>query len=459
MLVFYRGGNILENNLTTGSLKKAMLSFSVPYLIASFLQTFYGMADLFITGRFNGAAEVTAVSVGSQIMHMVTVIIVGLAMGTTVTLSHAVGARNQKRSADAIGNAILVFALFAAVLTVLLLGCISPILGLLHTPGEARSSAGDYLRICFAGIPFITAYNVISSIFRGLGDTKRPMIFVGIAGVINIVLDYVLIGPCSMGAAGAAYATVISQALSVCLAIFAIRKMDTGIRLLRDNFRPKSVVIRNLLGIGVPISCQDGLIQISFLIITTIANSRGLTIATAVGIVEKIISFLFLVPSAMLSTISAVAAQNAGAGMHDRGRQTLRYGIVFCIGFGIVVSVLCQFLAAPVVGAFVSNEPEVVRLGAQYLRTYSLDVIFGGIQFSFSGYFSAYGKSIYSFIHNMLSVVLVRIPGAYLASVLFPLSLYPMGLAAPAGSLLSSLICLALYVNFRKKDQAETVRL
>ena len=200
-----------------------------------------------------------------------------------------------------------------------------------------------------------------------------------------------------------------------------------------------------LAGIGVPVAFQEGLIQVSFLVITAIANSRGVNVAAAVGIVEKIISFLFLVPSSMLSTVSAVTAQNAGAGKHDRGRLALRYGISVCVSVGFVVFLICQFASEGIVGLFVVNEPEVVRLGGQYLRSYSIDCAVAGIQFCFSGYFSAYGKSQYSFLHNIISIATVRIPGAWFASVLFPATLYPMGLAAPMGSLLSSVICVFLY--------------
>ncbi len=443
----------VENRLTSGNLLHEMMRFSIPYLIASFLQTFYGMADLFITGQFNGAAPVSAVSIGSQVMHMITVVIVGLAMGTTVSISHAVGGNNKRLAGRVIGNSVVVFAVFAAAATGILLFCISGLLTLLQTPSEAFDSARQYLIICFIGIPFVVAYNVISSIYRGIGDTKSPMIFVAVAGVFNIVLDYVLVGGAGMGAAGAALATIISQAASVVLALLFSRRLLADFYITKKDFRPDAAVIRKLFGIGMPIACQDGLIQVSFLVITMIANSRGLEVSTAVGIVEKIISFLFLVPSAMLSTVSAITAQNIGAGKHERGRATLRYGIISCLIFGGVVWLICQAAAPGIVSLFIKNEPQVVLFGGQYLRAYSLDCIFAGVHFCFSGYFSAYEKSVYSFIHNVISITLVRIPGSYLASVLFPNNLFPMGLAAPMGSLLSALICIYLYRRLRRQQK------
>ena len=442
----------MQRDLTKGSIFHNVIYFAIPYLISCFLQTFYGLADLFITGQFNGAATVTAVSVGSQIMHMITVIIVGLAMGTTVTVGMCIGEKNREKASDYIGNSIIIFSVMSIILTILTIVFSGKILILLSTPAQAIAETEKYIIVCFAGIPFITGYNVISSIFRGMGDTKSPLIFVGIAGIVNIIGDYILIGALNMGALGAAVATVSSQACSVIIAVVILLKRGNLVHITMDSLKLKKEYVKKILIIGTPISFQDGLIQVSFLVITAIANSRGVDVAAAVGIVEKIISFLFLVPSAMLSTVSAIAAQNAGAGSHERAKSTLYYGIRICIVYGIITIIVCEPLASVIVSIFVKNEPKVVILGAQYLRTYVFDCLFAGMHFCFSGYFSAYGKSIYSFIHNIISIVLMRIPGAYLASVFFPATLYAMGIAAPTGSLLSVIICMYLYLKILIPD-------
>lgn len=442
----------MQRDLTKGSIFHNVIYFAIPYLISCFLQTFYGLADLFITGQFNGAATVTAVSVGSQIMHMITVIIVGLAMGTTVTVGMCIGEKNREKASDYIGNSIIIFSVMSIILTILTIVFSGKILILLSTPAQAIAETEKYIIVCFAGIPFITGYNVISSIFRGMGDTKSPLIFVGIAGILNIIGDYILIGALNMGALGAAVATVSSQACSVIIAVVILLKRGNLVHITMDSLKLKKEYVKKILIIGTPISFQDGLIQVSFLVITAIANSRGVDVAAAVGIVEKIISFLFLVPSAMLSTVSAIAAQNSGAGSHERAKSTLYYGIRICIVYGIITIIVCEPLASVIVSIFVKNEPKVVILGAQYLRTYVFDCLFAGMHFCFSGYFSAYGKSIYSFIHNIISIVLMRIPGAYLASVFFPATLYAMGIAAPAGSLLSVIICMYLYLKILIPD-------
>ena len=434
----------MEKNLTTGSVFKNIVLFSLPYLLSYFLQTLYGMADLFIIGQFEGVASTTAVSIGSQVMHMLTVMIVGLSMGTTVSVGQAVGAGDRKQAAHNIGNTVILFLVVSIALTAILLSLVYPIVVAMSTPTDAVSGTVTYLTICFIGIPFITSYNIISSIFRGLGDSKSPMCFIATACAANIALDYLFMGVLHLGPAGAALGTTLSQAISVVVSLTVILKRRS-IVLKKSDFKPCRAVMGKILGIGIPIAFQDGLIQVAFIIITIIANQRGLNDAAAVGIVEKVISFLFLVPSSMLSTVSALCAQNIGAGKHDRASQTLACATTIAVSYGIVISILIQFTGHHIVSLF-SGNADVIRLGSQYLHSYIWDCVFAGMHFCFSGYFCAYGVSGISFLHNILSVVCARIPLAYLASKYYPDNLFPMGCAAPAGSLLSVLICAIAFV-------------
>lgn len=422
----------MEKNLTTGSVFKSIIFFSMPYLLSYLLQTLYGMADLFIIGQFEGVASTTAVSIGSQVMHMLTVMIVGLAMGSTVSIGQSVGANDKKSAATNIGNTVTLFMLLSLILTVILLVLVKPIVSIMSTPTEAIPGTIDYLTICFIGIPFITAYNIISSIFRGMGDSKSPMYFIAVACAANIGLDCLFMGPLHMGPAGAALGTTLSQAISVITSLAVIFRRKSGISVTKNDFRPQHTVMGKILKIGFPIALQDGLIQISFIVITIIANRRGLNDAAAVGIVEKVMSFLFLIPSSMLSTVSALGAQNIGAGKAERAKLTLRYAALIAVCFGTVTAITIQFIAEPVVALFTNaatqDGAETVRLGGQYLRGYVWDCIFAGIHFSFSGYFCACGKSIISFIHNIIAILLVRIPGVYLTSLLFPTHYFQWGL-------------------------------
>ena len=327
---------------------------------------------------------------------------------------------------------------------------VKPIVLVMSTPSEAVSGTVAYLTICFIGIPFITAYNIISSIFRGLGDSKSPMYFIAVACAANIALDYLFMGALHLGPSGAALGTTLSQTLSVILALIAIRKRDTGIRLTRSDLSPQTAVMGQILKIGVPIALQDGFIQIAFIIITIIANRRGLEAAAAVGIVEKIISFLFLIPSSMLSTVSALGAQNIGAGKQKRAEQTMWCAALIAVVFGLIVAITIQFISVPVVGLF-TTDAEVARLGGQYIRGYIWDCIFAGVHFTFSGYFCACGRSEFSFLHNIIAILLVRIPGVYLTSIWFPDTLFPMGITTACGSLTSIIICLLVFRYLKKK--------
>ena len=264
----------MQNDLTTGSVFRNVVSFSLPYLLSYFLQTLYGMADLFIIGQFEGVASTTAVSIGSQVMHMLTVMLVGLAMGATVSIAQATGGGDKKRTASAIGNTVTLFMLLSLALTALLLALRGGIVSIMSTPEEAVQGTLAYLTVCFIGIPFITAYNIIASIFRGLGDSKSPMYFIAVACVVNIALDYYFMGTLHLGPAGAALGTTLSQAVSVLVSLAVILKRRL-ISVRRADFRPQRAVMGKLLQIGVPVALQDGFIQVSFVIITIIANRRG----------------------------------------------------------------------------------------------------------------------------------------------------------------------------------------
>ena len=410
------------------------------------------MADLFIIGQFSGVGSTTAVSIGSQVMHMITVMIVGLAMGSTVMIGTATGARDIKKVNLAVGNISTLFLTLSAIITAVLISAVRPIVSLMSTPAEAVTETTQYLTICFIGIPFITAYNIISSIFRGMGDSKSPMYFIAVACIFNIAFDYLFIGYMDMGAAGAALGTTLSQTISVIISLIVIIKRKMIPSISKEDFKPRKNVLSKLLKVGFPVAIQDGFIQIAFIIITIIANRRGLNDAAAVGIVEKIIGILFLVPSSMLSTVSALSAQNIGAKKPDRADRTLKYGIFITLIFGVIASIAIEFTAEHVVHLFTESDV-VAAYGGQYLRSYVWDCAIAGIHFCFSGYFCAFGLSNISFIHNTASIILARIPLSYLASEMYADTLFPMGMAAPIGSLLSVIICIAAFIWMKRKPE------
>lgn len=433
-----------SKDLTQGSILGNIVTFSLPYVLAYFLQILYGLADLFVIGQYCDVDATTSVSNGTQVMYLITCVLIGLAMGTTVHTARAVGSKDMRRAAHVIGNTVTLFLGISIVLAAVLLCFRGNIVSLIDTPVEAISGTMDYLTVCFIGIPFIVAYNIIASIFRGLGDSKTPMYFVAIACVVNILLDYLFIGYIGLGPMGAALGTILSQMTSVFIALFFIRRHKEVFNVTYHDFKPDKETMKSLLKIGIPISMQDGFVQIGFIAIMVIANGRGVVDAAAVGIVEKFIGLVFIVNSAMLATVSAISSQNIGAGTVTRAQQTMKQAMMISVGYGLIVSVVLQFVPHLAVGIFTDNS-DVLAQGSEYLRGYIWDCVFAGIHFCFSGFFTACGYAIISFIHNFLSIALVRIPFAYIASEAYPETLYPMGLVTWLGSLFSCIICIAFY--------------
>lgn len=430
--------------LTTGPILKTIIHFSLPFLISYFLQIFYGMADLFIIGQFKGIDSTTAVSIGSQVLYMFTVIILGLTMGTTVLIGQAVGAQKHRQTSKIVGNTAVVFLLVSLIMTGILFILTPQITFIMSTPQEAFLETIIYLRICFLGIPFITAYNVISAIFRGFGDSKSPMYFILIACIANIILDYIFIGIIGFNASGAALGTIISQGISVFISLCFILNHKTGIKFSIKDFKLDKKIVSSLITIGFPVALQNWLIQVAFIVITIIANKRGLYDAAAVGIVEKIIGILFLIPQTMLAVMPVLTAQNIGAGKFKRAKLALFYSSFISVCWGVIIALSVQFIAPNLIMLFTKNN-QVIHLGTQYIKAYVLDCIFVGIHFCLSGYFYAFGLSVISFAHNFISIICVRIPVAYFASKYFTDTLYPMGLASPLGSLLSVCICISVF--------------
>lgn len=442
-------------DLTIGSVKKTMVIFALPYLLSCFLQTFYGLADMYVVGLYNGAEVTTAVAIGSQVMHLLTVMIVGLAMGVTVELGRSIGAHDYKKAARAVDTSVFFFVGLSIILMTVMIFLSRPLTKLMMTPVEALGDTRVYLIICAGGLPFIVAYNLISSIYRGIGDSRSPLIFIAIACTVNIILDFLFVGYFDLGANGAALATVTAQAISVVFSLVMLKRKGLGFESSKDNSRFHSGSFKSIIGVGLPVALQDGFIQVAFIVITIIANSRGLIVSTSVGVVEKIICFLFLVPSAFLSAISAITAQNMGAGKKERARESLRFGLLITVSWGMLCFIICQIIPGTLVGIF-RSEAEIIEAGSQYLRAYSIDCVMAALHFCFSGYFCGDQKSGVSFLHNLISVIFFRIPGTYLAVKMFPDTLYPMGLAAPVGSFVSFLICVGFYVYYIRKEKASS---
>ena len=446
-----------EISFTEGPVFQSLLRFAIPVLGALLLQAAYGAVDLLIVGKFGNASSISAVGTGSSFMQMATFIITSLAMGSTVIIGHHIGEQKPKEAGNAVGTTIILFLIIAVIMTFVLEFAAGGIAHLLQAPAESFDKTILYIRICSAGIVIIIAYNVISGVLRGVGNANLPLLFVGIACVINILGDLLLVGVFHMDVVGAAIATVFAQFVSVVCSVVVLRKQDMPIEFSREQCRIYKEELGKILNVGVPIALQETTVQISFLVVNSVINQMGLMPSAGYGIAQKIVSFIMLVPSSIMQSVSAFVAQNIGAGKHDRARETLHYALLIAGGFGIFIAILIQFIASPVVGVFTSDQT-VIAFGSQYICGYIFDCFFAGIHFCFSGYFCAYGKSGISFFHNIVAILCVRIPGAYLTSKWFPQTLFPMGIATACGSLLSALICVAAFVWLKQHKRLQNVQ-
>lgn len=438
-----------QAQLTTGPVFQRLMEFAVPYLLTSLLQVLYGVVDTYTVGIYTDATSISAVSIGAKVSSLVTVVVMGLATGATVLIGRNIGEEDDKAAAAAVGNTISFFLLFAMLATPLMLVMTPRLVLWVQTPEAAVSAASSYVFICVCGLPFVIAYNLICSILRAIGDSKTPMYFVAIACVVNIGLDFLLVGALHMGAAGAAVATIVAQAVSsVCgLLYLLLHKLPFPVT-LRD-LRFQSGVLGRILGVGLPVAVQDGCMHICFIVLTAIANLRGVTDSAGVGIVETIVNAVFLVAYAFEAAVVTMTAQNLGAGKPERVRTAVGYSILVVAAFGAAVMLVCNFWGESVVGIFTAD-PAVIRAGTPYLRTYSIDTMLAAFSFVLSGYLCGKGSSGIVFVQNMLAIILVRLPVAYYMSTLFPDTMLYMGLSSPCGTLFSSLF-LVTYL-FARKD-------
>lgn len=441
-----------ELDLTQGRVPKVLLQFAVPFLIANVLQALYGGADLFVVGQYDDAASVAAVAIGSQVMQTITGIILGLTTGTTVLIAIAIGAKDDRQVASTIGSSIWLFALVGIFLTLVMTLCHNSIASLMHTPEEAMRDTRHYILICSIGIPFIMGYNVVCGILRGLGDSKTPLYFVGLACVINIVLDFLLVGFFHMRAAGAAIATISSQGISFAMALWFLYRRGFHFEFSRHDIRLDRILSKKIMILGAPIALQDALINVSFLLITVIVNQMGVIASASLGVVEKIIVFAMLPPMAISSAVATMTAQNYGAKLISRMNRCLYAGIGMALVFGFAVCVYSQFLPETLTGIF-TNDPAVVAVAADYLRGYSIDCVMVSFVFCINSYFSGQGNSVFPMIHSMIATFLVRIPLSYLFSLIDPSSLFFMGFASPISTFVSLLICIWYMRYTRNKNR------
>lgn len=442
----------MVHSFTQGKILSPLLRFSLPILMALLLQAMYGAADLLIVGQFNSSADVSAVATGSQIMQTLTTVITGLSMGTTILLAQKIGQGRQKEAGKVIGSGIFLFGMIALVLTLVVELAAGPLASLMQAPAEAFDKTVEYVRICSAGTVFIVAYNVLGSIFRGLGDSKTPLLAVLIACMLNIAGDLLFVGVFGMATGGAALATVLAQSVSVILCIWIIRRRGLPFPFALSDIRFHRELVGRTARLGAPIALQDFLVSISFLVILAIVNSLGVIVSAGVGVAEKLCAFIMLVPSAFSQALSAFVGQNVGAGQHARARRSLVCGMASSFVISLFLAYL-SFFHGDMLARIFSNDDPVILAAAEYLKAYAIDTLLVSFLFCFIGYFNGYGSTRFVMLQGILGAFFVRIPVSFFMSQLKPVSLFLVGLATPCSTSVQILLCVGWFLLLLRREK------
>ena len=442
------------SDFTEGKILSPLLKFMFPILVALFLQTMYGAVDLLVVGRFGHAADVSAVSTGSQVMMVITAMITGLTMGITILIGQKLGEGKRAEAGNVVGSGICIFAVVAVVITAVFVTFAPAVSSFANAPAEAFDGTVSYLRICAAGAAFIIAYNVIGGVFRGLGDSKTPLITVSIACIVNIIGDLVFVGLFKMTATGAALATVFAQAISVILSIVIINRRGLPFDFSLKSIKFHKKLTSQIIKFGAPIALQDVLVHISCLVIMMIGNSMGVVASAGIGISEKLAGFIMLIPSSFSQAVSAFVAQNYGAKKYDRSKKVLLYAVGLSLCCGVFMFYFSVFHGNLLSGLF-STEEDVVMASWDYLKAYGIDCLFTAIMFSMVGYFNGCGQTTFVMIQGIVVAFCIRIPVSYFMSKLEPVSLFKVGLAIPASTLVQIALCVVYFVILSKKLSAE----
>ncbi len=437
------------SDFTRGSILKKLTRFMLPVLGAQILQAMYGAVDIMIVGRFGTTAGISGVSTGSSIVNVVMFTVTSLAMGITVLIGRYLGEKNEDRVGKVIGGAVCFFAAMAVVLAAVMIIFARPLALLMQAPEEAVDLTVLYVRICGGGIAFIIAYNVISSVFRGLGNSRLPLIFVAIACVVNIAGDLILVAGLGLNVIGAALATVLAQAVSVILSLLILSREQLPFHVRRSDIR-FNAEIPNFVQVGLPLAFQEILTQFSFLALCAFINRLGLIQSSGYGVASKIVNFVMLIPSSIMQSMAAFVAQNVGADREDRARKALLTSIILGAFIGVFVMLFVYFRGDLLAGIFASD-PEVVEQAALYLKGFAPEAVVTAISFSFVGYYNGHSQTVFVMVQGLSQSFLVRLPMSYYMSVRPGADLSGIGTAAPSATTFGILVNVVYFIIFSRR--------
>lgn len=441
-----------EKNLVEGNVAKQLIRFSVPILISNLIQTLYSVVDMIVVGKMAGAHSMSGVNIGSQVTFVITNLVIGLTIGATVLIGQYLGANNRKALKETIETLFSSLLVVGTILTIVMIWFEEPLLRLIQTPEESFAEAKNYFFVTMLGTLFIFAYNALSAVMRGMGDSKNPLKFVTIACVVNVFLDLLLVGTFKMGATGAAVATVFSQAISVILCVIYLKRNDFIVDFSLSSFKCNKERLKLILKIGIPSSVQNVAVSSSFLFLTAMVNTIGVNASAAVGAVGKLNGFAILPAIAMNASVSAMCAQNIGAGRWDRAIKTCGVGIGISYAISVVIFAIVTLFPEACMKMFIDDK-NVIADGVMYLSSFKYDYLFVPATFCLNGMFVGAGHTTFSLVNGMMSSLLFRIPACYIFGMTFDWGLKGIGLGAPIASMAAFVLCIMFFISGKWKKQ------
>ena len=337
--------NSITKDFTQGSVAKQLLWFTLPFMASNALQVLYSTIDMIIVGKFVGTAGLSAVSQSSQILNFATMVCLGFSNGGQVLISQALGAGKRKELNQIIGTLFSLIAILAVALSGVFLTAREWIMSVMNIPVESHDFAVEYLVICGAGLVFTAGYNMVSAVLRGMGDSKRPLLFVGVASVVNLILDILFTGILGWGVAGAAWATIMGQAVSFLFSLYYLyrHKEGFGFDFQKRSFAINGHYAKMILSLGTPMAIQSGCINLSMLFVNAMVNEVGVVASATFGAGVRIDDIVNKISQGIQYAAMPMISQNIAAGKQKRAVQVVRWSWTFSLVLTVV------FMAAYVI--------------------------------------------------------------------------------------------------------------
>ncbi len=439
-------------DFTEGSIPKALVYFSLPFLLTNLIQSFYNIADIMVIGNFCGKEGIAGASIGGSITTTVTYMIIGLCNGGAIMTAQYSGKKSERDVSETIGTTFGVMLVLSVVTMAAMIALSDKLLALLNTPPEAYADTKAYFTICMTGAVFIFGYNAVSSVLRGLGDSKTPMYFGTASCILNILLDLLFVGGFKLSAAGAAAATVISQGAALIGCVIYLKHKDFIFDFRPRNFRivPKKAAM--IFRLGLPGAIQNVIVSGGFLIVSSITNRLGVNAASGVAVAAKINNFAQMPAGALGMAVSSMVGQNIGAEKYDRAADVMKSGIRLALITGIVMFIIVQIFPAQLMGLLV-KEKEVISEALPYLRVTAFDYLLVAFVFPLNNFCNGSGHTLFTMIPSVFSSVIARVPVAYICAETLGMGLAGVGLSTPTGTISAIIICSIYYASGKWKKK------